>query len=532
MRKILLLIIFTSLAYVGFAQKQSYMYNFTSESLLRKYLADNITNLDPAEGVYDVQHIQKNGSPFAQNSSYNWTYFIVKDPNSSIFTVYTNSYGNGLSKCNNVRIESVGETNAYRVYYGNSSSRAYLENGIRLYAQIQLSQSDARHYASNPKFAHWITISYDMVKKYPTTSMYADAVRKQVEETKPTEWSGTGFALTSNYIVTNYHVIEDAKSISVQGINGNFNNKYSATVVASDKFNDLALLRVNGETITSANIPYSVKTTTSDVGEDVFVLGFPLTTTMGDEVKLTTGVVSSKTGFQGDVSQYQISAPVQPGNSGGPLFDSKGNVIGVISAKHRGAENVGYAIKASYLRNLMESAISTNILPQNNKISSLNLSGKVKAVKNFVYYITCSSNGSETSYSGNSYSGSSSYSSSKTYNNPSINTNCSNNTRILSVTLEDNRTIVKMSDNNRNRNGGYYAWMTLDPQTYIMANGHKYTLTKTDGIALSPNKTYFSYEGETKTFTLYFPAIPRSTSSIDLVESSISEWRFYGIQLR
>lgn len=310
MRKILLLIIFTSLAYVGFAQKQSYMYNFTSESLLRKYLADNIANLDPAEGVYDVLHIQKNGSPFAQNSSDNWTYFIVKDPNSSTFTVYTNSYGNGLSKSNNVRIESAGETNAYRVYYGNSSSRAYLENGIRLYAQIQLSQSDARHYASNPNFAYWITISYDMVKKYPTTSMYADAVRKQVEETKPTEWSGTGFALTSHYIVTNYHVIEDAKSISVQGINGNFNNKYSATVVASDKFNDLALLRVNGVTITSANIPYSVKTTTSDVGEDVFVLGFPLTTTMGDEVKLTTGVVSSKTGFQGDVSQYQISAPV------------------------------------------------------------------------------------------------------------------------------------------------------------------------------------------------------------------------------
>ena len=66
-------------------------------------------------------------------------------------------------------------------------------------------------------------------------------------------------------------------------------------------------------------------------------------------------------------------------------------MIGVISAKHRGAENVGYAIKASYLRNLMENAISTNILPQNNKISSLNLSGKVKAAKNFVYYITCSS---------------------------------------------------------------------------------------------------------------------------------------------
>ena len=111
---------------------------------------------------------------------------------------------------------------------------------------------------------------------------------------------------------------------------------------------------------------------------------------MGDEIKLTTGVVSSRTGFQGDVSLYQISAPIQPGNSGGPLFDSKGNIIGIVSAKHRGAENVGYAIKASYLKNLIESVMSTNILPQNNKISGFNLSGKVKSVKNYVYYIICS----------------------------------------------------------------------------------------------------------------------------------------------
>lgn len=63
----------------------------------------------------------------------------------------------------------------------------------------------------------------------------------------------------------------------------------------------------------------------------------------GVDVKLTNGIVSARTGFHGDVSQYQISAPVQPGNSGGPLFDSKGNIIGVVSAKHAGAENAGYA---------------------------------------------------------------------------------------------------------------------------------------------------------------------------------------------
>jgi S1-C subfamily serine protease len=110
---------------------------------------------------------------------------------------------------------------------------------------------------------------------------------------------------------------------------------------------------------------------------------------MGDEIKLTTGVISSKSGFQGDMSQYQVSAPVQPGNSGGPLFDSKGNLIGIISSKHSKAENAGYAVKASYLKNLVEGRSKNNLLPQTNRILNLNLSGKVKAVKNYVYYINC-----------------------------------------------------------------------------------------------------------------------------------------------
>lgn len=112
---------------------------------------------------------------------------------------------------------------------------------------------------------------------------------------------------------------------------------------------------------------------------------------MGDEIKLTTGIISSKTGFQGDVSLYQISAPIQPGNSGGPLFDKNGNLIGIVNAKHEGAENVGYAIKTSYLKNLIESSISTSILPNNNRISRLPLTEKVKSLKNFVYFIKCSS---------------------------------------------------------------------------------------------------------------------------------------------
>lgn len=225
------------------------------------------------------------------------------------------------------------------------------------------------------------------VKLFPTYS----SITPSTPSSPSGEWSGTGFALNNGYIITNYHVIEEATSIIVKGIKGNFSNTYNAEVVATDKYNDLALLKIIDSRFTGfGTIPYKVKTNISEVGEDVFVLGYPLTSTMGDEIKLTTGVISSKTGFQGDVSLYQISAPVQPGNSGGPLFDSKGNLIGIVNSKHTGAENVGYAIKASYLSNLVESSVSSSILPSNNTISSQPLTGKVKAVKNFVFMIECS----------------------------------------------------------------------------------------------------------------------------------------------
>lgn len=353
-------------------------------SASKQYFNDNILKLDPIEGIWEVEDYMYVQSGSFSNSKTSTTTVEIKRQSDNKFKV------NG----SNIWFERIGETNAYTLsYYSDientkKSLQIVLEsNGFSFYYKTK-EQPDRRSFRTD---------TYSYIKSYPSISMYEAALRKAheaeqqaIENAQPKSWTGTGFALLNNYIVTNYHVIENAKSISIQGIKGNFNTKYHASVIATDKSNDLALLRVNGTSLSTGSIPYSIKTITSDVGEDVFVLGYPLTSTMGDEIKLTTGVVSSKSGFQGDVSQYQISAPIQPGNSGGPLFDSKGDVIGIVSAKHKGAENVGYAIKASYLRNLMESALPTNILPQSNKISNLRLSGKVKAVKDFVYYITCS----------------------------------------------------------------------------------------------------------------------------------------------
>ena len=363
------------------------------------------------------------------------------------------------------------------------------------------------------------------LKMYPTSS---NNTISSSPDNSAAEWSGSGFALKNGYIATNYHVVENSSSIWVRGIKGDFSQKYKAEIVASDKFNDLSIIKITDSKFTGfGSIPYSISTTMAEVGEDIFVLGYPLTSTMGDEIKLTTGVISSRTGFQGDVSLYQISAPIQPGNSGGPLFDSKGNVIGIVSAKHAGAENVGYAIKASYLRNLMESGLSINILPSSNTVSSLSLSNKVKSEKNFVFFIECSSVASQNDTSGTSTS---SYSSNKVYNNPTVTNKGRNKLNLLSVTLTPENTILELSDNN-SMPGGYYQWFSISPDAYILVNGTKYKLRSAEGIALSPNVTYFSYANETKTFRLIFPPIPSEITSFDFIESADSEWKLFGIKL-
>ncbi|MDW3209088.1 MAG: serine protease [Reichenbachiella sp.] len=224
------------------------------------------------------------------------------------------------------------------------------------------------------------------LKVYPTAY---DNITPPNINTENSVSSGTGFAISPDgYIVTNYHVIEGATKITVFGVNENFTRKYSATVMTSDKINDLAIIRIQDSDFSSiVDIPYNVNTSLSDVGESVSVLGYPLRASMGDEIKLTTGIISARTGFQGDISSYQISAPVQPGNSGGPVFDQKGNLIGVISAKHIGADNASYAVKSNYLKNLTDLLPSPLTFNTSNSLLNLSLSDQVKVLKKFVYII-------------------------------------------------------------------------------------------------------------------------------------------------
>lgn len=227
---------------------------------------------------------------------------------------------------------------------------------------------------------------YTFIKTYPTwkeAGMHTSGL---------INGSGTGFAISSDgYIVTNHHVINNAKSIRIKGINGDFSKYYNAEIVIEDKNNDLAVIKVVDTGFTTlGKIPYIIDGKNSDIGSSVFVLGYPLRSSMGDDVKLTNGIISSKTGFKGDVTSYQVSAPVQPGNSGGAMFNSSGNIIGIISSKHSNAENASYSIKSSYLFNLFQAMNNYPKLSKNNTVSKQSLSKQVKSIKKFIYIVEVS----------------------------------------------------------------------------------------------------------------------------------------------
>lgn len=217
------------------------------------------------------------------------------------------------------------------------------------------------------------------------------------EKSNPNAWTGNGsgfFLNKEGYIATNYHVIEGATTLQANFTRNGKVESYPASVVATDEQNDLAIIKIDDSSYKNVSqIPYGLLSRTKDTGSEVFALGYPMADVMGSEVKFTDGKISSKSGIQGDIRVYQISVPIQPGNSGGPLFDMEGNIVGITSSglnrDYFKSENVNYAIKASYLKTLMESCPQEIILEEKKQggISNISLTDKIKQYEGFVVLI-------------------------------------------------------------------------------------------------------------------------------------------------
>jgi S1-C subfamily serine protease len=148
----------------------------------------------------------------------------------------------------------------------------------------------------------------------------------------------------------------------------------------------LAVLRIEDTTLTIPAVPFSLKSGNLDLGASIYTLGFPLFLSgLGNEPKFTDGKVSSKTGFNNAVNSYQTNLGVQPGNSGGPVFNTKGELVGVVSAKITNADNVSYAVKTSYLQLLLE---GSNVdVPTKNTLAELSLEEQLKRITEYVVLI-------------------------------------------------------------------------------------------------------------------------------------------------
>jgi S1-C subfamily serine protease len=196
--------------------------------------------------------------------------------------------------------------------------------------------------------------------------------------------NGSGFLLSNKgYVVTNYHVVENSETFVVEITDENGKKNYTAEVAVKDANNDLAILKIIDKEYKPSNtaIPYVLSQSTADVGTQVFTLGFPMAlTAMGKEVKFTDGKISAKTGYKGDIGSYQTSVPVQPGNSGGPLFDYEGKLIGIINAKITEADNVSYAIKVASLKNLIELLSEPIDLNNTNDLKNKTTEEKIKVL--------------------------------------------------------------------------------------------------------------------------------------------------------
>lgn len=183
-------------------------------------------------------------------------------------------------------------------------------------------------------------------------------MRRNDKNRTPSSFGSGFFITTDGYFLTNFHVIENTGKVKI--LVGE--KLYAAELVDADKNLDLALLKVKEGNLPF--LPFSNKRV-AKLGEDVYAIGYPRPALQGASVKVTKGVISSLRGIMDDPHCYQIDAAIQPGNSGGPLIDAAGNVIGITVAKLKNtesmmksgdiAQNVNYAIKSSFVLAFLDS---------------------------------------------------------------------------------------------------------------------------------------------------------------------------------
>jgi S1-C subfamily serine protease len=251
-----------------------------------------------------------------------------------------------------------------------------------------LTTIDYLHSLENRQIIYYKELKRELNTIKINQKNIASATTENSPEVRPFRYSATGFMIASNgYIVTNRHVISGADSVFIESRTEEL-CRYKVKEVFSDPSSDLAILKIEDPDFTSSvRVPYGFKIRESDLGESVYTLGFPR-----DDMVFGEGSISSKTGFEGDTTAYQISILVNPGNSGGPLLDEKGNLVGIITGKNTAVEGAAFAIKSRYLLNLINSIPADSLpepvlLPSKNYVKELRRPDQIKQLQSLVFNV-------------------------------------------------------------------------------------------------------------------------------------------------
>ncbi|MEO8819788.1 MAG: serine protease [Ginsengibacter sp.] len=195
----------------------------------------------------------------------------------------------------------------------------------------------------------------------------------------------TGFLVDGRgYLITNAHVVDNAKNLIVENKKG---EQFVAEIIYSNSVTDIAILKIIDSSFNKVNdLPYTFTKTGAELAEPIFTLGYPR-----EEVVYGEGYLSAQSGYYGDTTSYQISISANPGNSGGPVIDQNGEVIGIISSKETNADGVVFAIKSkniySALKEIKQEKDISIKTPTVNTLKGLNRVKQIKKLEDFIYKV-------------------------------------------------------------------------------------------------------------------------------------------------